>query len=586
MLAEMIQEIKNKTSDEKQQTPTVSSFKKFTPKSDVDISAPEEKKVCNIVNVHMMTTPTVLFSSLDIVDTRSLVNERKNLENFTDDQLNRIALDRNIPEVYIYPRERKIQTLLSDPRRHEYNKKSSCMMNEMSIGDLLYLAVNENVAVHLIPDRFNVRRILVSLILYQRKRADLIEHGLLTDDDMRTIVSVLQVCKDVNFAWFLERHDLEKIIDGVFFEDTINSERFMLKSNLCGSSKCEQSFLPRWRRYEVLKILPKCFLQSVSFQLSSSQLGMCPSDNYIIARLIDLPENPFEIIYARDRNIDRQILKEKYGIVVPRTWNEMDYIGLNGRFYPLVKKDEDVRLIDEAFSLEKMLTIGTKEGRRKYLSEYDDITIFNEIKSYVSYNSRPELIENILTLFDSTENIYFVSLLPQLQGKIYYGNYASSEIYSSETLASKLNFLTTQNYPLEDKIMILKKVRQLQNLLLAMGMMTQGLASSISRLITTYECIPDAQPLLYYFLILQAPEIANSRRSLYQKFYYDQTRNCLYLPITKCEFIGMLPNLSNVNHPIPKCEGKSIHDSTEELYDTIAYMKLFFGYLPHSIKNF
>ena len=268
----------------------------------------------------------------------------------------------------------------------------------------------------------------------------------------------------------------------------------------------------------------------------------------------------------------------KYGIVVPRTWNVLDYLGLNGRFYPLVPPDEP-------FVVEKLITIGTKNQQREYLSKYNDIILFTEIKNYVPYNSRPELIDSMLALFDSTESIYFVSLLPQLQGKIYYGNYTRSEVYSAETLAAKLDFLTTQKYPLEDKLAILKKTRQLQNLLLSRNMMVPVLAASISRLITTYEGIPDAQPIFYYFLLLPQQDISKIRKIMYQSFYYSQTRNSLYLPMPSSDFVKILPKLCNVNHSIPKMDDKSIHDSNEELYQTIAYMRLFFGYVPHSIRN-
>jgi hypothetical protein len=307
---------------------------------------------------------------------------------------------------------------------------------------------------------------------------------------------------------------------------------------------------------------------------------MVPTDNYIIARLIDLSENPFEAIYAKNRNVDREFLKERYGLIVPRTWDSMDYIGLNGRFYPF-------RIPNEPFSVEKLLTMGTKNARRDYLNKYHDIVLLQEIKNYVPYNGRTDLIENILNVFDSTEDIYFVCLVPQLQGKIYYGNYSRSEVYSSDTLSGKLDFLTTQNYPLEDKLEILKKTRQLQTLLLNTNMMTPKLAASISRLITTYEENPDAQPLLYGFLLQDAKEISSIRKLYYQRFYYDQTRNCLYSNMIQNNFVNKLPKLYNINQTLPKTiEPLAIHDSNDDLYNTIAYMKLFFGYVPHSIRNF
>jgi hypothetical protein len=232
-----------------------------------------------------------------------------------------------------------------------------------------------------------------------------------------------------------------------------------------------------------------------------------------------------------------------------------------------------------------LLTIGTKEGRREYLNKFPDIVLFNQIKIYVPYSSRPELIDNLLNLFDTTENNYYTSLIPALQGKIYYGNYSTSEVYSIDMLCSKLEFLTTQKYPLEDKLVILKKIRNLQRLLLDRNMMTSQMASAISRLITTYEENPDAQPLLYYFLLLSPSDIANCRKLFYQKFYYDQTRNCLYIPMVQSDFVNMLPKLYNLNHSIPKTSPSNVHDSNDDLYNTIAYMKLFFGYVPHSIRN-
>ena len=543
------------------QLPLIPKFDriKSEPFSDKTLGLQSQHGNFNLVNIQI-TCP----SAYDIVEmdktAKTLVGEKKFLECFTDDQLNRIGLDRNIPDVVIYPRERKIQMILSDPNRIQYSNLN-ISLNDMTVGDLLYIAAREKISVHLIPDRYNVRRILVALILYQRKRSDLIQHNLLTDDDLRTIVYVIQSGNEVEYSWILKRCDLEKIIDIGTFPTYTNE------------------FVPRWRRYEILKILPQSFLQSVSFQLASSDLAMVPTDNYIISRLIDLSENPFEAIYAKNRNIDREFLKEKYGMVVPRTWDSMDYIGLNGPFYPL-------RIPDETFSVEKLLMMGTKDARREYLNRYHDIVLLQEIKNYVPYNGRTDLIENILKVFDSTEEIYFVCLVPKLQGKIYYGNYSRSEIYSQDTLATKLDFLTTQNYPLEDKLEILKKIRQLQTLLINTNMMTPKLASSISRLITTYESNPDAQPFLYYFLLIEAKEIANIRKLYYQRFYYAQTRNCLYSNMIQNNFINKLPKLYNINRGIPTSDEKSIHDSNEALYDTIAYMKLFFGYIPHSIRNF
>jgi hypothetical protein len=430
-------------------------------------------------------------------------------------------------------------------------------LNDMTTGDLLYVAGRENIQVQHLPDRYNVRRILVALILYQRKRSDLIQHNLLTDDDLRTIVNVIQAGNEVEYSWILKRCDLEKVID---------------TGNFPAYTK---DFVPRWRRFEIMKILPQPFLQSISFQLASSDLAMVPTDNYIIARLIDLSENPFEAIYAKYRNVDREFLKGKYGLLVPRIWDSMDYIGLNGPFYPLT-------VPDEPFTVEKLLTISSKRGRMEYLNRYHDIVLLQEIKNYVPYNGRLDLIENILKIFDSTEDIYFACLVPQLQGKIYYGNYTRSEVYSPDTLAAKLDFLTTQNYPLEDKLEITKKTRQLITVLLNMNMMTPKLASSISKLITTYEENQDAQPYLYYFLLMDAKEIATIRKLFYQRFYYAQTRNCLYANKVESSFVNKLPKLYNINRMIP---GTVVEKSNDDLYDTIAYMKLFFGYIPHSIRN-
>ena len=520
------------------------------------LSCPETSTT-NVFNIQLTCNAPTAYDFVQMEkNAKTLVGEKTFLEKFTDDQLNRIGLDRNIPDVVIYPKDRKIQMILSDPNRIEYNNMNT-PLNDMTIGDLLYVAGRENIPVHHLPDRYNVRRILVALILYQRKRSDLIQHNLLTDDDLRTIVNVIQAGNEVEYSWILRRCDLEKVIDTGNFPTYTNE------------------FMPRWRRYEILKILPQPFLQSVSFQLSSSDLAMVPTDNYIIARLIDLPENPFEAIYAKHRNVDREFLKVKYGLLVPRIWDSMDYIGLNGPFYPLT-------IPDDPFTVEKLLTIISSRGRMEYLNRYHDIVLLQEIKNYVPYNGRLDLIENILKIFDSSEDIYFACLVPQLQGKIYYGNYTRSEVYSPDTLAAKLDFLTTQNYPLEDKLEITKKTRQLITVLLNMNMMTPKLAASISRLITTYEENPDAQPYFYYFLLMDAKEIATIRKLFYQRFYYAQTRNCLYANKVESNFVNKLPKLYNINRMIPR---EVVEKSNDDLYDTIAYMKLFFGYIPHSIRN-
>jgi len=365
----------------------------------------EEKTTsnCEIVNINISEciTPNNMFMMSDM---KMLAAEEKFLDHFSDDQLNRIGLDRNIPDVVIYPRQRKIEMILSDPNRLNYNIRdfgnvnlirvddSNPNLNDMTVGDLLYLCVKGNIPVKMLPDRFNVRRILVALILYQRKRSDLIQYSDLTDDDLRTIVYLIQVCKDIDYSWILNRCDLEKVIDTGMFPQFNND------------------FLTRWKRYEILKILPHEFLQSLSLQLPSSELAMVPTENYMIARMIDLSENPFEAIYARDRGCDIETLKMKYGIVVPRTWDVLNYLGLSGIFYPL-------KPLEESFSMDKLLTIGTKDGRREYLNKFPDTILFSQVKIYVPYNSRPELIENMLNLFDATENNYFTSLIPNFSAR-------------------------------------------------------------------------------------------------------------------------------------------------------------------------
>jgi hypothetical protein len=489
----------------------------------------------------------------------NIVNEEEIFDQFTDHQLNRIGFDRNIPDIMIYPRKRKIELLLSDPNRDELDRNSS--LDDLDVGDLLYIAGMEKIPVHLISDRYNTRRVLVALIMYQRKRSDLVSTNILTDDDLRTIIQVIEVCKDIKYSWIVCRKDLENI----YYTGTF--------------PKYNENFLTRWRRYEGLRILPHQFLQSLSFQLDSSVLTMTPNENYIIARLIDLPENPFETIHSKDRRMDVECLKYKYGIVVPMTWDSMDYVGLNGSDYPFKKTTSP-------FLIEKLLSMGSNEQRRKYLELYNDVELFVEIKNYVPYQSRRELIDNILTLFDESEQIYFVSLLPNCENKIYYGNYLQSEVFDIDRLVKKLDFLTTQNYPLSDKVIILKKMRQLQNLLLSRNMMTPKIANSLSRLICTYEGIPDAHIYFCQFLLLAPEQIALIRKHFYQKFYYTQTRNSLYLPIIPSDFVKGLPRLCNVNVPNPSNKIEQYaQDSLDDLYQTIAYMKLFFGYVPHSIKN-
>jgi hypothetical protein len=491
---------------------------------------------------------------------RTLNQELALLEKFSDQQLNMIGCDRNIPDVFVQPRQRKIQMILADPFRKEMNPRSP--LEDMTVGDLIYLAGREGVNVQRIPDRFNTRRILTALIQFQRKRCDLIQNNLLTDDDLRTIVYVLEGCNDIPYAWTLERRDLQNIMD---------TGKFPM---------CNDQFLIRWKRYETLNILPQNFLQSLAFQIPCSELSMVPTDQYMIARIIDVPENPFEHIYAKDRMIDIQMLKLHFGILVPPTWDALDYLALNGAHYPLKKQQEPL-------CLDKLLSIGTRKGRMEYLSLYNDVEILSTVKNYVPYESRREFLENILNLFDENEYTYFVSLIPELDGKIYYGNYMKSEVYNSELLSQSILYFSAQQYPLEDRICVLKKMRQLQNLLLSRQIMNPLLASSLSRLISNYEMTPDAYSLLNAFLSLPCSEICCIRKIFYQKFYYYQTRNILFIPILESDFLKALPKLGNINQPNPNSKSmQRVQESFQnELYQTIAYMRLFFGYVPHSTRN-
>jgi hypothetical protein len=218
---------------------------------------------------------------------------------------------------------------------------------------------------------------------------------------------------------------------------------------------------------------------------------------------------------------------------------------------------------------------------------YNDVEILTQVKNYVPYDSRNEYIENILNLFDENEYTYFVSFLPELQGKIFYGNYLKNEVYTPLTLSQKIQYLSAQSYPLEDRICILKKMRQLQTLLLNRNLMTPELASSLSRLISNYEMTSDGYSLLNQFYYLPNQEILKIRKIFYQKFYYYSTRNALFLPLEQSEFLIHLPRLANINRPNPNTQAtKVIEESFQnELYQTIAYMRLFFGYVPHSSRN-
>jgi hypothetical protein len=483
----------------------------------------------------------------NVMRKKTLSEEEKFLEKFTDNQLNRIGLDRNIPDVVVVPRHKKIQMILSDPKRLDFDYDQP--LENMSVGDLLYVSGKEKLCVHRIPDRFNVRRILVNLIFFARKRPDLMCLTDLTDDDLRTIVHVLEYEKDVDYSWILERKDLEMLIQtGIY-------------------PYCNENFITRWRRYEILHVLPVPFIQSLSFQLPSSKLTMTPNEHYIVARLIDTPENPFEHIYAKYRICDPEFLKLKYGMIVPKTWNTMDYMALNGTNFPM-------GMCTQECLLEKLISLSSKQTRKEYIAEFTDLEIFNEIKSYVPYNTRDELIDNVANLFDEYEQIYFISFVPQYEGRIFYGNYIRSEYYTSDSLSRKLEYLITQDYPLEEKMEVCRITRQLQTLLLARNMMTQELAYSISRLITVYECILEAQGILFNFLMLSPEEIAVIRKILYQKYYYSQTRNSIYLSCETSDFLEKVP----VIFPSSNFLG--------ELQQTVLMMKLFFGRIPHSIRNY
>jgi hypothetical protein len=286
-----------------------------------------------------------------------------------------------------------------------------------------------------------------------------------------------------------------------------------------------------------------------------------------VARLIDTPENPFEHIYAKYRICDPEFLKLKYGMIVPKTWNTMDYMALNGTNFPM-------GMCTQECLLEKLISLSSKQTRKEYIAEFTDLEIFNEIKSYVPYNTRDELIDNVANLFDEYEQIYFISFVPQYEGRIFYGNYIRSEYYTSDSLSRKLEYLITQDYPLEEKMEVCRITRQLQTLLLARNMMTQELAYSISRLITVYECILEAQGILFNFLMLSPEEIAVIRKILYQKYYYSQTRNSIYLSCETSDFLEEVP----VIFPSSNFLG--------ELQQTVLMMKLFFGRIPHSIRNY
>jgi hypothetical protein len=493
---------------------------------------------------------------------KTLSEEAKTLEKFTDQQLNIIGIHKNMPEVIISPKARKIQMILADPYKTALDY--SLPLDLFNDGELLYVAANEKIPVQRIPDGFNTRRILVSLILYQRKRSDLIQNMILTDDDLRTIVHVIEGCGDTPYSFILPRLGLEEIIDtGIF-------------------PTCDADFLSRWQRYETLRILPPEFIQALSFQIPSNQIGnMSPTESYMIARLLDLPENPFELIYAKDRNWSRERIKKQYGILVPPTWRVLDYIALNGKDYP------NYREYDE-FLLEKLVSIPNDDCRRTYLERYNDVQIFSELKNYVPYNSRKELIDNVLTLMNENGEMYFYSLLPGFEDLILFGNYVESQQLTQQDLINKLDFISVQNYALEDRLSVLNQTRYLQTLLLNAPVntliMTPALAIALARAITNLEGKIDTESnlrtYLEAFLVLEPQEIANVRKILYQKYYYARTRNSLFVSEKiQSDFYDMIPKLTNINVPNPDTlqnrEAQQLHQ--DNLYQSISLFKLFFG---------
>ena len=118
-------------------------------------------------------------------------------------------------------------------------------------------------------------------------------------------------------------------------------------------------------------------------------------------------------------------------------------------------------------------------------------------------------------------------------------------------------------------------------------MMNPEIAIALSRIICNYEMTPDAYSLLYCFYQLPCHEICKIRRIFYQRYYYYQTRCSLFAPMCQSEFLNQLPKLTNVNISNPNNRNvKIIEDHfTNDLYQTIAYMRLFFGYVPHSTRN-
>ena len=495
---------------------------------------------------------------------KTLSEESKFLDQFTDQQLNIIGLDKNIPEVVISSRTRKIQLIIADPYKMPLDY--SLPLDAFNDGELLYVAANEKIPVQRIPDGFNTRRVLVALILYQRKRSDLIQNMMLTDDDLRTIVHVIEECGETPYSFILPREELEEIVDTGNFPT------------------CNQEFLTRWQRYETLRVLPPSYLESLSFQISPKQIGnMSPNESYMIARILDLPNNPFEIVFAKDRNFTRESMKNIQGILVPPTWLVLDYVALNGSQYPSYKEYDE-------FLMEKLVSIPTSDCKTKYLERFNDVQIFTELKNYVPYNSRKELIKNVLEMMDENGEVYFYSLIPGFEKVVFFGNYIESQKLTEKDIIDKLDFISVQPYALEDKLNVLKQTRQLQTLLLnapsgEINLMTTNVAAALSRAITNLESNTNLRPYLEMFMEMDRNQIAILRKVLYQKYYYAQTRNSLYVSsLLKSEFYDSVPKILNINTPNPNTiqnrEAQQLHQ--DSLYQSILLFKLLFGHIPHS----
>jgi len=503
---------------------------------------------------------------------KNVSEESRFLEQFTDQQLNIIGMDKNIPQVIINPRSIKIQLIVADPFKMPIDYSLS--LDSFNVGELLYVAGNEKILVSKIPDGFNTRRVLVSLILYQRKRSDLIQNMLLTDDDLRTIVHVIEGQGEAPYSFVLSRYDLEEIVDTGKFPG------------------CSQDFLLRWQRYETLRVLPPEFIESFSYQLRPSQIGnMSPNESYIISRLLDVPENPFEIIFAKNRTFTRDSIKTQYGILVPPTWDVLDYVALNGADYPTyIEYDK--------FFVEKLVSIPTNDCKIKYLKRFNDVQIFSELRNYVSYNSRKELVENVLKMMDENEEVYFYSLVPGFENVVFFGNFVSAQKLSQKDIIEKMDFLSVQPYSLEDRQFILKQTRQLQNLLLNLpgdvDFLTPSVTNAISRAITNLENTQSDAALaatlgafrsyLDSFLQMEPYDIAVMRKILYQKYYYSLTRNSLFVsPFVKNNqeiFNLFIQNINNPNpYSIKNVEAQQIQQ--DNLFSSILLMNLLFGYIPH-----